>query len=105
MPYIDLDSARKYCRQVRELVSRHPAGTRDERALQQVQQFCRAATSALGDRLCRDCAGAVEDYACELFMGADHPRAQLLRELEALETRIEAIEAMRDEVAKQRAAA
>lgn len=105
MAHTDLDNGRRYCAQIRELVARHPAGTHDHRALQQLQQFCRAATSALGDRSCRELAGAVEDWACGLFIGADHLRPELLRELDALEARITAIEAMRNEVAKHRAAA
>jgi hypothetical protein len=82
----------------------HPGGARDERSLQKVQQSCRAATSAVGDRECRERAGAVEDYACELFVGADHLKSEMLRELDALLARIAALESLRDEVAKHRAA-
>jgi len=104
MPYADLDLARKHCEDMRELVARHAGGARDERALQKLQQSCRAATSAVGDRECRERAGALEDYACELFIGAGHFKAEMLRELDALVARIAALEALRDEVARHRAA-
>jgi len=104
MPYVDLDTARKHCQEIRGLVSRHPCGARDERALQRVQQACRAATSAVSDRECRERAGAVEDYACEIFAGAVEFRREMLDELEALVGRIAALEGLRDAVAKHRAA-
>ena len=104
MPYADLDIARKHCQEIRELVARHPGGACDERALQKLQQACRAATSAVSDRECRERAGALEDYACEVFAGAAEFRREMLDELEGLAARIAALEALRDEVAKHRAA-
>jgi len=104
MPYVDLDIARKHCQEIRALVSRHTGDTRDERALQQVQRACRAATSAVSDRECREHAGAVEDYACEVFAGAAEFRQEMLHELGALLARLAALEALRDAVAEHRAA-
>jgi hypothetical protein len=104
MPYVDLDIARQHCQEIRELVTRHPGGTRDERALQKVQQACRAATSAVSDRECREHAGAVEDYACEVFAGAAEFRPEMLQELSAILARLAALEALRDAVAQHRAA-
>ena len=104
MPYVDLDIARKHCQEIRELATSHAGGARDERALQKVQQACRAATSAVGDRECREHAGAVEDYACEVFAGAVEFRQEMLRELGALLARLAALEALRDAVAEHRAA-
>ena len=104
MPYIDLDIARKHCQEIRALVSHHPCGARDERALQKLQQACRAATSAVSDRECRERAGSVEDYACEVFAGAVEFRREMLDELDGLLARIAALEMLRDAVAKHRAA-
>lgn len=104
MAYADLDIARQQFQEIRELAVRHTGGTRDDRALQRVQQACRAASSALGDRECRERAGAVEDYACEVFAGAAEFRGELLSELEALLARIGALQAHRDAVAEHRAA-
>ena len=104
MAYVDLDLARQQCQQIRELASRHAGGTRDDRALQRVQQACRAASSALNDRECRERAGAVEDYACEVFAGAAEFRGELLSELDALLARIGALQQLRDAVTKHRAA-
>ena len=104
MPYVDLDIARQHCQEIRDLVQRHPGGARDERALQKLQQACRAATSAVSDRECRERAGAVEDYACEVFAGAVEFRQEMLGELDALLARIAALESLRDAVAQHRAA-
>ena len=104
MAYADLDLARSQCREIQELVSRHPAGAQDYRALQRVQQCCRAATSAVSDRACREHAGAIEDYACELFGGADLGKRERARELDALLARLAALGSLRDEVARHRAA-
>ena len=104
MAYVDLDIARRHCQEIRDRVVGHPGGVRDDRALQKVQQSCRAATSAVGDRECRERAGAVEDYACELFIGADHLKSEMLRELDALIARLAALECLRDAVAQHRAA-
>jgi hypothetical protein len=104
MPYADLDTARRHCQEIRELVTGHLGGTRDDRALQRLQQACRAVTSAVSDRQCRDCAGAVEDYACEVFAGAAEFRQEMLKELDALLARITALAAHRDAVGAHRAA-
>ena len=104
MPYADLDTARKHCQDISELVARHPGGARDERALQKLQRSCRGASSAVNDRECRERAGAVEDYACEVFAGAAQFTKDMLEELEALVARIAALESLRDAVAEHRAA-
>lgn len=104
MAYADLDLARSQCREIRELVSRHPGGAQDYRALQKVQQCCRAATSAVGDRECRERAGAIEDYACELFSGADLWKRELSQEIDALLARLALLESHREEVGRHRAA-
>ncbi|MGQ0544074.1 MAG: hypothetical protein ACT4P3_01910, partial [Betaproteobacteria bacterium] len=90
MAYVDLDAARKHCRDIRELVERHSANTIDYRALQECQRYCRGASSAVSDRECRERAGAVEDYACGLFAGTDY-RKEILGELDALLSRLAAI--------------
>ncbi len=104
MVYVDLDLARQQCQHIRELAARHAGGTRDDRALQRVQQACRAASSALNDRECRERAGAVEDYACEVFAGAAEFRGELLSEVDALLARTGALQQLRDAVAKHHAA-
>lgn len=102
--YLDLDIARKHCEDIRELLERHPGGATDYHALQKLQRCCRGASSALNDRECRDRAGAVEDYACEVFTGAAQFRREILQELDALMARIAAIASLRDAMAKHRAA-
>jgi hypothetical protein len=104
MAYVDLDIARKQCQEIRDLVARHPGGAQDYRALQKLQQSCRAASSAVSDRECREHAGAIEDYACELFAGVDLWKRELARELDALLARLDALQSLRDEVARHRAA-
>jgi hypothetical protein len=109
MADLDLDTARRHCEEMRVLVSLRGGGRRDEQTLQSLHELSRAATSALDDAFCRECAGTIEDYASSLFSdsgheqwarnqisGADYLRLLILRELDALCVRLAALQAARD---------
>jgi len=115
MSHNDLDSARAQYHALRGLIIHHPGGWRDEIALRRIEHICRSAAEATRDRECRQHIGAIEDYSQELYSvaghlkwarghtsGADYLRLQILRELDAFNARLSAIEAARDASAWQR---
>jgi hypothetical protein len=93
-----MDNARECYYAMRELVLRHPGGTSSEASAATLRKLCRIADEAVPDPQCRAALSRVEQYGAELFSGCgsgNWVRRRLLAELEELNARISALEALR----------
>jgi hypothetical protein len=106
--YIDLKQLRETYVTLRELVIQNPGGWDDAATRTKVARLCNAGILALDDAECHERLRAVLTQASDLFSreghlrwtrskmsGADYLRLQMLIALEALNTRLFFLEAMR----------
>jgi hypothetical protein len=107
--YKDLREVRAHYAALRDLIAQSAGGREDLAARAEVAVLCEAAIAALDDPECRERLRAVARQAAELFSpgehrkwerknmsGADYLRLQILITLEAVNTRLFFIDAMRD---------
>lgn len=107
--YKDLREVREHYAALRDLVIQNPGGRDNPPARGKVAVLCQAAVAALDDPECRERLRTVERHAAELFStsehqkwdrksmcGADYLRLQILIALEAVNTRLFFIDALRD---------
>jgi hypothetical protein len=107
--YKDIKEVREYYGTLRELVIQHSGGWDDPEARAKVGRLCSAGVAALDDAECRDRLRMVLAQAEALFSkdehlkwkrtnmsGADYLRLQILIALEALNTRLFFIDAVRN---------
>jgi hypothetical protein len=105
----DLRQIREHYAALRELVIMQSGGWDDAVSRRKVCDLCQAATAELDDAECRERLRTIERYATELYSadahrkwdrkhmsGADYLRLQMLIALEALNTRLFFIAALRD---------
>ena len=93
-----MDTARECYYAMRELVLRHPGGTSSAASDAALRKLCRLAGEAVADPRCRAALAQVEQYGAELFSGCgsgNWVRRRLLAELEELNARLSALEALR----------
>ena len=104
----DLHEVRELYKRLRELVIQYPGGWDDAASRERIHALCNAGIAALDDMECHDRLRAVEEQACELYSrsghlawerrnmrGADYLRLQILIALEAVNTRLFFIDALR----------
>ena len=104
----DLNEVRELYKRLRELVIQNPGGWDDAASRERIQALCNAGIAALADVECQDQLRAVEEQARELYSrgghrawqrsnmsGADYLRLQILIALEAVNTRLFFIDALR----------
>jgi hypothetical protein len=109
--YKDIKQVRGYYAALREAVILNNGGRDDAKTRARIEELCAAGTSALDDQECHERLRAVREHAGELFSasghlkwarknmtGADYLRLQILIALEALNTRLFFIQALRDRV-------
>lgn len=114
MSYKDLREVRQYYSVLRELVIHRPGGWDDVESRAKVAELCKAGIAALDDPECRERLQAVEAHAARLFSGeghlkwgrksmsgADYLRLQILIALEAVNTRLFFIDALRNKASVQ----
>jgi hypothetical protein len=107
--YKDIRQVREHYAALRDLVSHGPGGRDDVVARARVSVLCEAAIAALEDPECRQRLRAIEGHAAELFSaqdhrkwdrpkmsGADYLRLQIMIALEAVNTRLFFLDALRD---------
>ena len=117
MSYRDLLEVRNCYSALRELVTHSHGGWNDLDAHAKAERLCGAAIAALDDDECRARLRSVQAQAAELYSrfghlkwarrnmtGADYLRLQILIALEALNTRLFAMETQRDRSAVHPAA-
>ena len=108
MAYKDLTQLRETYVTLRDLVIHHPGGWDDAASRAKVERLCDAATLAADDLECRERLRTVVAQARDLYSpsghlrwgrskmsGSDYLRLQMLIALEALNTRLFFLEAMR----------
>jgi hypothetical protein len=100
MSYPDLDEARRHHGALKEILREHGGGKENRDAVRQVQEICRAASAAVDDAYCRETLGIVGDYAWQLLsvrkhLKADFLRLQIAQALDALDSRLSSLEAIR----------
>ncbi len=106
--YPDLSEAHRQHGALREVVIHHPGGWPDTAALAKVREYCRAAAEAVDDSECRERIASIDSLARDLYSrdghlrwertqtsGRDFLRLRILRELNAFDARIIALEEMR----------
>ena len=116
--YKDIRQVREHYAALRDLIARALGGRDDVATRSQVSVLCEAAIAALDDAETRQRLRAVDRHAAELFSddqhrkwdrehmsGADYLRLQIFIALEAVNTRLFFLEALRDRGAQQAAAA
>lgn len=104
MPFEDLEIARKQAKALRELIIVHPGGREDDDARARVHELLKGAW-VIQDAECKKRLMEIEQCSRALFSatahldwargqtsGADVLRLQILRELDAFNSRVEAIE-------------
>lgn len=114
----DIRQVREHYAALRDLIARHAGGRDDVATRAQVAVLCEAAIAALEDPETRQRLRAVNRHAAELFSddqhrkwdrehmsGADYLRLQIFIALEAVNTRLFFLEALRDRGAQPAAAA
>ena len=114
----DIRQVREHYAALRDLIAQRPGGRDDAATRTQVAVLCAAAVGALDDAETRQRLRAVHRHAAELFSddqhrkwdrehmgGADYLRLQIFIALEAVNTRLFLLEALRDRGARQAAAA
>jgi hypothetical protein len=107
--YKDIRQVREHYAALRDFVIRNPGGRDDIACRAKVADLCQAGIAALDDAECRERLRAVERQAAELYSksehekwvrksmsGADYLRLQILIALEAVNTRLFFLGAMRD---------
>jgi hypothetical protein len=107
--YKDLRDVREHYGALRDLISQNAGGREDAATRTQVAVLCAAAIGALDDPECRQRLRTVARHAGELFSAAEHRkwnrrqmtgaeylRLQILIALEAVNTRLFFLDAMRD---------
>jgi hypothetical protein len=114
MPHKDIREVRECYAALRELVIQNNGGWDDVESRSRMARLCHAGIAALDDPECRERLGTVQAQAAELFSreghlkwtrknmsGADYLRLQILIALEALNTRLFFIDAMRNRASSQ----
>ena len=109
MPYKDIKQVRENYVTLRELVILNPGGWDDAASRSKVERLCGAAIQALDDEECRQRLRTVIAHAAELYSrtdhlkwarakmrGADYLRLQMLIALEAVNTRLFFLQAVRE---------
>jgi hypothetical protein len=104
----DLEEVRELYKRLRELVIQNPGGWDDAASRERVEALCDAGIAALEDAECHARLRTVQEQARELYSasghrawqrsnmsGADYLRLQMLIALEALNTRLFFIDALR----------
>ena len=99
---------RELYKRLRELVIQNPGGWDDAASRERIETLCNAGIAALADVECQDRLRTVEEQARELYSsgghrawqrshmsGADYLRLQILIALEAVNTRLFFIDALR----------
>ena len=112
--YKDIRQVREHYAALRDLIAQHVGGREDAATRAQVAVICEAAIAALDDSETRQRLRAVERHAAELFSadqhqkwdrehmsGADYLRLQIFISLEAVNTRLFYLEALRDRAPQQ----
>ena len=107
--YKDIRQVREHYAALRDLIAQAAGGRADVATRAKVTVLCEAAIAALDDLECRQRMRAVDRYAAELFSddqhqkwdrehmaGAAYLRLQILIALEAVNTRLFVLEALRD---------
>jgi hypothetical protein len=107
--YKDLRQVREHYAALRDLIAPCAGGREDVTARAAVSALCEAAIATLDDPECRQRLRSVERHAGELFSagehrkwdrrhmsGADYLKLQILIALEAVNTRLFFLDAMRD---------
>jgi hypothetical protein len=104
----DLYEVRELYKRLRELVIQNPGGWDDAASRERIEALCNAGIAALDDAECHNRLRTVEEQARELYSrsahrawerrnmsGADYLRLQILIALEAVNTRLFFIDALR----------
>lgn len=107
--YKDLIEVREHYAALRDLIAQNASGREDAATRARVAVLCEAASAALDDPECRQRLRTVARHADELFSATDHRkwnrrqmtgaeylRLQILIALEAVNTRLFFLDAMRD---------
>ena len=107
--YTDIRRAREHYAAIRELISQNAGGWEDVVTHSRIALLCGAGIAALDDFECRQSLRTVNRHAAELYSasghrkwdrkhlsGAQYLRLQIFIALEAVNTRLSAIEAIRD---------
>jgi hypothetical protein len=107
--YKDIRQVREHYAALRDLIAQHAGGRDDAATRAQVAAICEAAIAALDDSETRQRLRAVDRHAAELFSddqhqkwgrahmsGADYLRLQIFISLEAVNTRLFFLGALRD---------
>ena len=107
--YKDIRHVREHYAALRDLIAAHVGGREDVATLAQVTVICEAGIAALEDAETRQRLRAVERHSAELFSsdqhqkwnrehmsGAAYLRLQIMIALEAVNTRLFFLEALRD---------
>ena len=115
MSYKDLLQVREAYTALRELIIQTNGGWDDVESRAKVVRLCSAGVAALDDAECRERLRAVQAQAAELFSreghqkwtrknmsGADYLRLQILIALEAINTRLFFIDALRSRASSQK---
>jgi hypothetical protein len=108
MLHADLARVRALCARLRELIIHRSGGWDDAPARHELELYCRGMQAEIDDAQCRAAFKSLAQYGADLFSvdrharfarkntsGADFLRLQILRELEALQSRLLAIETAR----------
>jgi hypothetical protein len=106
----DLDKARGYYKELRDLFIYETGGRVDRMARTRVSALCRAAMRAVDDELCREYLHSVREHATDMFSNEAHLkwernsfsgvyvlRLQILRALDSFNLRLNSIEEARQE--------
>lgn len=104
----DLYEVRELYKRLRELVIQNPGGWDDSASRARIEALCNAGIAALDDAECHERLRTVEEQARDLYSrgghrawqrshmsGADYLRLQILIALEAVNTRLFYIDALR----------
>ena len=112
----DLQHVRGCYKALRDLVIQNSGGREDETTRSRLTRLCDAGIAELDDAECRERLRTVKAQAAELFLsdahlkwarrtmsGADYLRLQILIALEALNTRLFLIDALRNKTSEAKA--
>ena len=108
LSYADLTEAHRHYGALRDIVIQRPGGWADETSLAKMRALCRTAAEAVDDADCRARLAVIDDLASDLYSasghlkwertqtsGRDFLRLRILRELNAYDARILALEETR----------
>lgn len=114
MPTLDLETARRHLKALKQFFVSHTGEQPDLRALRRVLTLCDAASAAMDDDYSREKLRLVSEYAAEMLgrddharwgldsmSGAEFLRQQVLNGLELLASRLYSLEALRRAAAKK----